>query len=511
MALLRNLGSYGTKARGMDYLAPNVDDRDDKKLAWVNHVTESGRQYLQNQHAQKHIRGARDAVMGVVREKVPKSLSRLQLNRPKRQIQEVVSVLSNLRTRFEYKTDNKNYYNQAQLLNDLAKSWWLQTFADRKLKEGLQYAATDGIGYIGLSWDKAHWTNSRGEIVPRVYSSESVLPYQIGEDHDLQKAYAVTIINRVPIIHAQHLFPKHAKDIKPDRGDSSGGAGGAGMGSALSKFSSPVLKMFAGGGTKQSPSEPWPMVTLRYTYVLDNTVNHGSRPKKMGPPGASWGYTVPQVGGNVPDGYNPDGTVRYREANDHDAKLFPMRRLIISTENVILYDGSNVNWHGKVPVTPLWFDKWPWEYLPFSLVSEVMGINASNMTLMRAIDDSMKARLRPPMMYDNRVLSENAVRKMDPRKEGQTIGIDFSLGDQPIKPYLPQEFYNVPPHITEHIKEQEHRSDYQIGIQDFNALAKAKQIPSGDTMEALMQAIGPLVQDMTRGMEHSVRDIGEQW
>src|SRR5690606_3241196 len=109
---------------------------------------------------------------------------------------------------------NKDYYAQAQLLNRLGNSWWLNTFADRKIKEGLQYAAVDGLGWVSLSWDREFWSSGRGEIVPHVYAADQVIPYQIGSDHDIQRAYSVTIINKVPLAQAHAMFRSKAHLIK---------------------------------------------------------------------------------------------------------------------------------------------------------------------------------------------------------------------------------------------------------------------------------------------------------
>jgi hypothetical protein len=51
---------------------------------------------------------------------------------------------------------------------------------------------------------------------------------------------------------------------------------------------------------------------------------------------------------------------------------------------------------------------------------------------------------------------------------------------------------------------------YILGTRDIQAIAKAKQIPAGDSLEKLMELAGPILTDMSRNMEYSVREIGEQ-
>jgi hypothetical protein len=52
--------------------------------------------------------------------------------------------------------------------------------------------------------------------------------------------------------------------------------------------------------------------------------------------------------------------------------------------------------------------------------------------------------------------------------------------------------------------------DHQMGVQDFTAIAKARQIPSSDSIEKILEMAGPLVMDMSRSMERSIRELGEQ-
>jgi hypothetical protein len=48
-------------------------------------------------------------------------------------------------------------------------------------------------------------------------------------------------------------------------------------------------------------------------------------------------------------------------------------------------------------------------------------------------------------------------------------------------------------------------------VQDFTNLAKARQIPSGDAQEKLLQMIGPLMEARTRKIERSVSQLGKMW
>jgi hypothetical protein len=50
-----------------------------------------------------------------------------------------------------------------------------------------------------------------------------------------------------------------------------------------------------------------------------------------------------------------------------------------------------------------------------------------------------------------------------------------------------------------------------MGVADASAMARARQLPSGDSVEKIMESLGPLVKDMSRNMEESIRAVGELW
>jgi hypothetical protein len=128
--------------------------------------------------------------------------------------------------------------------------------------------------------------------------------------------------------------------------------------------------------------------------------------------------------------------------------------------------------------------------------------------LMRGIEDSMAARLDPPFVFDDTLVSESWAKAFNPRKAGSRAAAPLSMGD-PIKFPVPPEFYNVPAHIPAWIAEQEERIDHQMGVKDIVAIAKAKQIPGADTLEKLMEMAGPIVEDMVRSIEEPLTQLGK--
>lgn len=487
--------------------APPLSASSNTKAGWVREAVQAGEQYLQSQRGWQDIEYAQEVISGATPENIPRSLSKVKVNISKRQVREVVANLANLRPIWQYSSEKNK--TQAIVMGKMLNAWWHATFVDRSIKTALQYAATEGLGWMGLSWDLDYNFTGRGDISSHVYGARDVLPVQIGEDHDIQKAYAVIIRKRLPLVIAHALHPDKAHLILPDEATSSLLRKGM---KKFSRYMAPVLNAFGPGapGKANEGPEPWPMVTMYHTYIMDSTYNDTGQSIMMGRKGTNWTYLVPSVGGMKFDGYNREGEKKYRPATVDDSALFPFRRLIVTAGRETIADGSSPWYHGMVPVVPFYLDKWPFEFLPFSMLRDTAPLSASINTILRYIDDSSKVRLRPPLAYDDRYIPKSVMRKLDTRQPGQTLGFDMSMGEG-IKPILDPSHFDVPAWVREHVQYLRDLADYMVGVQDFAAIAKASQIPATDAMEKFQEVSGPLLTDATRSMESSITGLGNMW
>jgi hypothetical protein len=503
-----------------DYICPRAAAPDAEKITFVEKVVAEGESFLQQQSPYGDIQKSLDIMRGKTDEKIPEKLSKVSSNRLKRQVREIVASMANLRPMWGYKSDNPRYEEQAQVLNRLILGWWHHTFADRKIREALQYAAVCGTGYLSPRWEKDFMgIAGRGDIELDVLAYDQVIPYQLPHDNDLQKAYAVAIKRPTPINVARAMYPEFADLLQPDRARPRGMKKGL---SKVQRFLSPVLTRFGLGGVTNERETNFPEVDVINLYVRDTSINTSGHRQPMGMPGTSWYYEVPSLGDEVPTGErvpSPDGAIDpatggplmlslSRPATYEDCRLYPNLRLITCTSTCVLYDGPSYWWHGKVPVVQFRLDDWPWDFLGSSVVKDGIALQESNTSLLRAIDDAANARLRPPMRYDENSVSQSLMTRFDPRQGGQTIGVNMAMGN-PIEPVLPAEFYDVPDWLLQHVKDNEARIDYLMGVQDMTALAKARQTPAADTVEKIQEMAGPLLTDMSRNMERSLRDLGD--
>lgn len=475
---------------------PPKEANEDRKLGWLKEAFEEGNSFNKNQRAFTNIDQAIDIISGLSENPVPTALSDINVNLIKRQAREIVATLSNLKPMWGYTTKNPAYDQQSFVLNHLVYNWWSSTFADRAIRKALQWSLC-GIGYISPVWQPDFWPDGYGDVKLNVYGPRDVLLNQLPADHDIQGAYSVTIQVDEPLAECQRKWPQFADVLKPDRVPN---AFSRRLRRATPQFLSPVLDRFIGGG-KEDTSVSGPYVTVYYTYVFDQSTNTALKPVMMGQPGTSWNYQVPFPGQILE---SADGSTR--KAIPQDCRLYPFRRLIISTGTNVLYDDTSYWWHGKVPLIPFTIDDWPWDYLGYSVVKDVDSLQRGIVSLLRGVNDAAELKVRPPVEYDENIVSKAFMDGFDPRIPGRRIpkrygsaGVNFVATP------------DMPSWITQHIQTLREMFDHMLAIRDVSNLAKANQMPSDDTLDKLLEMTGPVVTDISRGMEVGLRELGEMF
>ncbi len=459
-----------------DYRVPAFTANPDRKLSWFKEAKQDGLNFLSTQRSSVDIERTIDVLAGMDDKPIPDSLSSLYVNFTKRQAREMVATLSNLRPIWGYSTKNEEFDQQAFVLNHLFLHWYNSTFADRSIREALQWALTS-CGYISPIWQPQFWPDGYGDIALKTYGPKSVIPVQLPADGDLQQAYAIIIHIEVPISQAHRMWPHFQDLIKPDRHAS--GTYSKRFRSNLPRFLSPVFNAV----WKEKDEQPisGPIVDIYNTYIMDQSLNNSLKPIQMGQPGTSWHYQV-----------EPNG------------KLFPLRRHMVCTNNHILYDNTSEYWHGKAPIVKLAIDDWPWEFQGYSVIKDVQSIQNSINKLLRGIDDWAEKKVRPDVEYDENVVDKTYMDKYDPRKGGNKIPKRYgsaavNMVDSP----------DIPPWVSQHVQMLRDYLDHMLAIRDMSNLAKAAQIPSAESIDRILEMAGPVVTDISRNLERTLRDLAE--
>lgn len=494
----------------MTVLGANPNDKNLPTLGLerMQELLNAGRAFLESQPAWEEIPRAYDILSGGGAGQIKLSgYSTLNINRIKRNFRDLVATVCNLRPTGQAVTKNKDAIQSIDKLNKMKAHWWQETFQDRKYREACQWTTALGTSYLEPWWDPNFYGPGRGEIACKVRGPANVFPVMVTEDNDIQKAYCVTIAESIPLHLVLSTYPQFAGLITPSRSLPGW------IGRLWDRIRRPTTQTNGVLGALATPQRSvgheMPMVDVYTSYIQDESVNNTQQPIQMGDPGTSWSYTVPFVGQQIPTGLRDiRGQMIFKSATNDDCKLFPLRRRVIWTDTCILKDNTSPYLHGRVPLVPLRFDDVPWDFLGTSIIHDTWKIQKALNQIWRAIIDSVLVRLQPPLKYDENAIDPAAMARINTRIPAQTIKVAAGMGD-PVTPLLPVAFWDVPQWILQVIDKLEDAIDKLSVVKDLMAVAKAKQIPSSDSIEKILEQAGPVVQDIARGGEKATCEFDQ--
>lgn len=496
------------------YLAPapwSAKCTPDGLSGWSRECVQAGLAYVKSQPAYPYIDDAVRMINGdLLSAAASENLSDVKTETTIRNLKELIAAQTNIRIIPSFTTEIGDFEHQKTILNKSWMAWQSLTFADRSIRKVMQYAEGAGTGYAGLRWDADYWRPGKGDLVIDAHGPLNVLPVGIPHSHNIKKAYAVVLKVTTPYHEVVRAHPTYADKIKPTGADKSRG----GVVAEAVKLASAVLRRFGPNAGQDEEPAPWGTIDVYYIYINDIAINETGRPLLMGKPGTSWEFTVPSLGDRIRSGVDNDGKPTFREAEPEDCRLYPNLRLLKVADDVVLNPDPtqqvNPYWAG-LPLVQFRADDWPWTFLGFPLTRAGFSIEKANITMFRGMVDSVNARLSPSRVFDRNTMSDALASSVDPRIPNQVLGLDLTYGGEQLKPMLPAEYFNVPPHFMQFLEQNEGRIGKQMGVADAAAMARARQLPSGDSVEKLLEAMGPLIKDQSRNMEAGIRDLGMIW
>src|SRR5688572_4045508 len=248
-----------------DYKIPSRSAPAEDKLEYVNFCIARGLDFLRGQPAYADIDKGRGIVhaMETYDEAIPDKLSHVRVPRIKRQIKEIVATLSNLRPTVDYTSNNPSQYeSQANVLNKLYRAWYFNEEVDRAIRKALQYAATEGTGYLYLTWEKPLRAKV-GRIVVTPLGSLSYIPFQQSLNNKIQDAEVGIVCTEIPLAKARRLY--HKPNLQPTNNTATNLVKGSVM-ELVTNVLSPYLRA-AGPNRKRTANGNTPTVNIYHLYI----------------------------------------------------------------------------------------------------------------------------------------------------------------------------------------------------------------------------------------------------
>lgn len=499
---------------------PPFEATDEVKLGAVRRAIEQGITWNQSQIDGKAMQKAMDIMAGKSGGDVSAPWSSFTTGDLNRAVTEIIEVLADIRPFWGYSTDNKAFQSHSNMMSKTAKAIYLESFVDRSLKDALQFAAVTQCGFLYPYCSRGMFGMGEMEFVFAPLGQPDVLPVQLPRDRNYQKAYIVTLAVVTGVAEAHARFEEYQQFLKPFAKKRYGRTRG---GEDRKGYDQNRWKMHSIDTQLEQYTD------IYYTYVLDLRINYGEidiegkpvldaegnatgKELEMGQPGTSWHYKVPYVGQQITR--FEDGAVKTRTATPDDCRVYPQRRLMISCDHALMYDGPAFDWHGMVPIVPFYFNKKAW--------GEASSLFDGTYPLQDAIDDLARsiyriamARARPGKVYNSDVttgdksgkLTSRQAEGMDPFDPGVTWAVDGDVKEPVLRPPMPEWCYNIPEWLFKVIEILQNSIMRQLGLDQIKALEKLKA--NIQDPDKLTDAQGPVVMGTSRTMEMGLRDMGE--
>lgn len=413
-----------------------------------------------------------------------KYLPQIVVNETRKTMQAHVSAITDLKPVVGWRTQAE-YKLQADLLNQYLLAEWVTTMMDIDLGDCVKYGLATGTGDLVIDWDPhapfggAHQLSARDcrdTLVLRPSYNRSI---QFSEGVMLREEHTVNVL--------KGMFPAKAHLFKPSSDTTLGTIAGR-FRTGLSRLLSPAdpLDSISSGSAVTSRRRMKGTLVVYRAYFKDRTRNLTDKPITIdgGRSGANYGYVV---GPNEP--------------------LYPRGRLVVATDDAIIYDGPNTYWHGLFPLCRLKLWSVPWQFLGIPLFNDLLPLQDGINDTLHDIRLGIRQWMDPDVTYNRNAVSEATMRLMDPRKPGKRVKVMPGFGDPWKKEDGPNpQIISMAVQFWEKLTQK--FSDLG-GTANLQALLQLRQMPSADTIEKYYEALTPEIRQEARQVEAFLRDMSE--
>jgi len=412
-----------------------------------------------------------------------KYLPQVTINETRKAMQAHVSAITDLKPIAGWKT-NPEYQVQANMLNQYLYAEWVTTMMDLDLGDCVKYSLAGGTGDLVVDWDPHMPMGGGHQLTARDPRDTLPLRPSFGRSNQLWEGVCFREEHTVNVLRGMYPTKAHLFKSSPDTL----------LGQVMGRFRTGLSRLI-------SPADPldsiaWPgtaatvkkaragSIVLYRAYFRDRTRNLTTQPIPMGTPGTNWAYLA-QPG----------------------EPLYPRGRLLVATEDVLIYDGPNTYWHGMFPFCRLKLWSVPWQFLGIPLFNDLLPLQDAINDTVNDVRLGIRQWTNPDITYNRTAVSEATMKLMDPRRPGKRVKVMPGFGD----PWKKEEGPN--PSVIQMAMELWQQLTQKFtdlaGTANLAALLQLRQMPSADTIQKYYEALTPEIRSEARQVELFLRDFSE--
>ena len=454
---------------------PAQDEYQSKLLGWIKEAVDEGDDLIRAEPGYSKIDASKQAIMGQENDPLRPG-KRSTTNRTGKIALDLASGLTDIKPFFEFQTFNSRYEKQAELAGKLAPAWWVNRMVDQRFADGVKWCLVAGSSGLRQVYNR-----EIDDLELQAYDPRDVLPVRPNDMLSYQSCMAVVLRRERSVNYLRALYPQKASLIHPDRDGSFARAIPQGL---AQRFKSALLDSVMSRTHQEMRT---PACSLMTVQVKDDSINDTGYTVLMGPhdkdgkPLQSWSYAV-----------------------EPKKPLYPRGRVIEAIKTCVLYDGPNPYWHGRFDIFKLTLDTWPWSWLGKAALHDLLPLQEVLDESVMAIKDKIKKWVRPGVIADKNSIPRALMDKLDTRADGMKM-FHNPIAGKGVE--LVQENLNDLSAILAFIERIIAEMEFVSGATDVTNFAKLGQIPSGETVEKMMEAMSPAIRARSRVMEAFLRDF----
>lgn len=482
-------GIYGLPA----LTAQGIQQGDPKVLGWIQEAITEGDMLNRDDPAFELAEKGMRYIIGEQRQTETPTLQYVPMaviNKSRKGVQAHVSALTDIKPVFGFKAQNPLFDFHADLLNKLTIAWWLETMADLTLGECIKYALAGGTADLCVEWDPgAAYGMGNHQIIAKDFRDTlSIRP----STNPSPQFWQGVIFREAHSINAmRQKYPDKEMLFRPAPDNL--------LTTVLSRFRRAVTRIMTpqadtlsglAGVPQTRPVRPGDIVLYR-CYLNDRSRNLTAKPIPMGDATSNSAYVV-----------DPGGL------------MYPQKRLIVATPEMVLYDGPNPYWHGMYPFSRLKLWSVPWCFLGIGLLHDTIPIQDGLNDSMKDLRLGLKQWINPDTVHDKTATSRAFQYALDPQKPGKKIAINpMGAGGTLRTPY--QKLDGPNPEVLkltlETFNKMEALHDDLTGVANLQSLMQLRQLPGADTIQKYYEAMTPELRSEGRMMEAFLRDVAQMF
>lgn len=472
-------------SNGEPQAPPQNQEQLNAVLGWCTEAVEEGENFIRTQFGFDKAPDIIKNIMGdYTADMIPAHLSNITDNRFGKIANDLAASLTDIKPFWEYRTFNRGYDRQADMLGKLSLAWWTGPRSiDLRFCDVIKYGEAMGSGYAHQVWNE-----QVSDIDLIAEDPRDVLPVRPASQISIQDAFGVLVRRERTVNYLRRRYPRAASLIRPDRDASFASRAAARAQAMMAKMnltSGFMDNLWASLGGRPQAQMNIPSADLFSLDVKDDSRNESTRP--------IW------IGEGDPNGAHPNWSywVQPREL------IYPRGRNIVFTRTVVLRDGPNIYWHGQFPLDKLTLDPWPWSWLGKPLLLDLMPLQSELNRLLRGVSDHNQKVFRPDLVADKNSLSRAAMNAIDTRRAGLKLRSNAVGGQPPTIPPVPPLDPSIQSTVQFLIEEMEQLS----GVRDLTQMMRLGQLPSSETVEKMLESMTPTIRLRSRVMESFLRDF----